>query len=84
MGLSVDILSIVLGVSAIVLAVLTLEFKRIMHSIMALCLFSVVLALAFFYLSAPLVGVFQLAVLAGAVTVLFIIALMLTGKVEVD
>ncbi|MCS7368459.1 MAG: hypothetical protein NDF57_01925 [archaeon GBS-70-058] len=82
--MSVDILSVVLGVSAVVLAVLTLEFKRIMHSIMALCLFSVVLALAFFYLSAPLVGVFQLAVLAGAVTVLFIIALMLTGKVEVD
>jgi NADH:ubiquinone oxidoreductase subunit 6 (subunit J) len=44
----------------------------------------VVLAASFFYLSAPLVGVFQLAVLAGAVTVLFIIALMLTGKVEVD
>lgn len=82
--MSVDIVSIVLGVSAIVLAVLTLEFRRIMHSIVALCCFSVVLAASFFYLSAPLVGVFQLAVLAGAVTVLFIIALMLTGKVEVD
>ncbi|MEM3615101.1 MAG: hydrogenase subunit MbhD domain-containing protein [Candidatus Methanomethylicia archaeon] len=82
--MSYNLISLFLGVSLVVLAVLSLEFKRIMYSIMTLCGFSIVLAVVFFYLSAPLVGVFQLAVLAGAVTVLFLIALMLTGKVEVD
>jgi len=82
--LSFNAVSLILGCLMIALAVLSLEFKRIMHSIMTLCGFSIILAIVFFYLSAPLVGVFQLAVLAGAVTVLFLIALMLTGKVEVD
>ncbi|MCS7096898.1 MAG: hypothetical protein NZ926_00200 [Candidatus Methanomethylicia archaeon] len=77
-------INVLLGVLLIVLAVLSLEFNKIMYSILTLCGFSIVLAIAFFYLSAPLVGVFQLAVIAGAVTALFIIALMLTGKVEVD
>lgn len=82
--LSFNFVSLILGVSIVALAVFSLEFKKIMHSIITLCGFSIALAIAFFYLSAPLVGVFQLAVLAGAVTVLFLVALMLTGKVEVD
>jgi len=79
-----SLIPMALSVVMIVFALLSLEFKNIIYGIITLCGFSVVLGVTFFYLSAPYAGVFQLAVLAGAVTVLFLVALMLTGKKEVD
>lgn len=77
-------ISLILGVIIIVFAVLAMELKNITYAILSLCGFSVAVAVAFFFLNAPYVAVFQLAILAGAVTVLFLVAVMLTRKEEVE
>jgi len=79
---AVSAISILISILLIVSAIISLELKDLIHAIIALGCFSSVLAVAFFLLSAPYVGVFQLAVLTGAVTVLFLIAVMLTSKRE--
>jgi len=78
------VISLLLAVLIAVFAVLALEIRNITYAILSLCGFSVAIAAAFYFLSAPYVAVFQLAILAGAVTVLFLVAVMLTRKEEVE
>jgi len=60
---------------AIVTAIAAIEIKDLIRAVISFCIMNVFFALIFFVLGAPLVAVFQLAVYAGAVTVLFLAAI---------
>jgi len=59
----------------IVTAIAAIEIKDLIRAVISFCIMNVLFALMFFVLGAPLVAVFQLAVYAGAVTVLFLAAI---------
>ncbi|MDG5787299.1 NADH-quinone oxidoreductase subunit J [Evansella sp. AB-P1] len=69
---------LVLAVLAIACAVLVLQLKRISHRVvsMAFCFFAI--AGLYFLLGAEFIGIIQIIVYAGAVTILFIFGMMMT------
>jgi len=66
----------------VVFGVLAVEFKRLVYAAVSLALMSISIALIFFLLSAPFVGVLQLLIYAGAITVLFLATISLTKGEE--
>jgi NADH-quinone oxidoreductase subunit J len=69
-------------VSTVLLALLTVELKDMLHSVICLCGMCIAIGALFWLLNAPYVSVFQLLVYAGAVIVLFIATVMLTARKE--
>ncbi|WXG45970.1 MAG: NADH-quinone oxidoreductase subunit J [Candidatus Atabeyarchaeum deiterrae] len=76
------ILEIILLAFTVVFAVLAVELKRLIYAAVSLALMSISIALIFFLLSAPYVGVFQLLIYAGAITILFLATISLTKGEE--
>ncbi|MEM2914707.1 MAG: NADH-quinone oxidoreductase subunit J [Candidatus Bathyarchaeia archaeon] len=64
----------------IIFAVLTILARDIIYAILFFCLLSVSIGGLYFLLNAPYVAVFQMLIYAGAVVVLFIVAVMLTAR----
>jgi len=77
-----DLLQIVLIVLTVLLALLTIELRDLFHAAICLCGTCITIGALFWLLNAPYVSVFQLLVYAGAVIVLFIVAVMLTKREE--
>ncbi|MGQ9542736.1 MAG: NADH-quinone oxidoreductase subunit J family protein [Candidatus Bathyarchaeia archaeon] len=75
-----EILQIILLISTCVFAMLTVEMKDLLHTIISLACMAISLGAIFWLLNAPYVAVFQILVYAGAVIVLFIAAVMLTRR----
>lgn len=75
-----EILQIVLLVSTCIFAVLTVEMRDLLHTVISLACMAVSLGGVFWLLKAPYVAVFQILVYAGAVIVLLIAAVMLTRR----
>ena len=71
---------LVLAVLALVTAVLALLVRELVHTIMWVGVFFVDLAAIYFLLEAPFLGVLQLGVYAGAVTILLLFGIMVTRK----
>jgi len=69
-----------LGAVAVVTAVLALLDRELVHTIMWISVFFVALAGLYFLLQAPFLGVLQLGVYAGAVTILLLFGVMVTRK----
>ena len=67
--------TIIFGVSAV-------ESKRLVYAAVSLALMSSSIALIYFLLSAPYVGVIQLLIYAGALTILFLATISLTRGEE--
>ena len=67
--------TIIFGVSAV-------ESKRLVYAAVSLALMSISIALIYFLLSAPYVGVLQLLIYAGAITILFLATISLTRGEE--
>jgi len=67
---------------ALILAILTVELKDILYSILSFCGMCIVLGVIFWILNAPYVAVFQMLVYAGAIVAMFIAAVMLTTRKE--
>jgi len=67
--------TIIFGVSAV-------ESKRLVYAAVSLALMSSSIALIYFLLSAPYVGVLQLLIYAGALTILFLATISLTRGEE--
>ena len=66
----------ILVVAAVLIAALiATEAKDILRALIGFILMSVFLSIAFYILGAPYVSVFQLAIYAGAIAVLFVTAL---------
>jgi NADH-quinone oxidoreductase subunit J len=76
------ILEIILLAFTIVFGVLSVELKRLVYAAISLALMSISIALIFFLLSAPFVGVLQLLIYAGAITILFLATISLTRGEE--
>lgn len=68
--------------AAIVLAVLAVELKNLLHSVICLCGMCIVIGILFGILNALYVMAFQLLIYAGATTVLFLSVIMLTARDE--
>lgn len=62
-------------VSTLITALIAAEAKDILRALIGFILMSVFLSIAFYMLGAPYVSVFQLAIYAGAIAVLFVTAL---------
>jgi NADH-quinone oxidoreductase subunit J len=75
-----DALQILLLIATCIFAILTVEFKDVLHSVISLAGMAVTLGALFWILNAPYVAVFQILIYAGAVIVLFIAAVMLTRR----
>lgn len=69
---------VILIIFAIFLAVFASEVKNIAYSIIGLLGLTVVTGIIFFAVNAPYVGLVQLAVFSGAITVLFIFVFIMT------
>ncbi len=65
---------------AVVTAVLSLLVRELVHTILWIAIFFVDLSAIYFLLEAPFLGVLQLGVYAGAVTVLLLFGIMVTRK----
>ena len=76
------ILEIILLAFIVVFGVLAVEFKRLVYAAVSLALMSVSIGLIFFLLTAPFVGVLQLLIYAGAITILFLATISLTRGEE--
>lgn len=72
------ILQTILLVVLVTLAVLAIVLKDLLRSAIALALASLVLGIIFFRMGAPYAGVFEISVVAGLITVLFILTIALT------
>lgn len=75
-----DLAFVVLAVTAVVTALLALLVRELVHTIMWVAVFFVSLAALYFLLEAPFLGVLQLGVYAGAVTILLFFGVMVTRK----
>jgi NADH-quinone oxidoreductase subunit J len=71
---------LVIGAVAVVTAILSLLVRELVHTIIWVATFFVALAALYFLLEAPFLGVLQLGVYAGAVTILLLFGVMVTRK----
>jgi NADH-quinone oxidoreductase subunit J len=71
---------LVLAVTAILTALASLLVRELVHTIVWVALFFVSLSGFYFLVSAPFLGVLQLGVYAGAVTILLLFGVMVTRK----
>jgi NADH-quinone oxidoreductase subunit J len=76
------VMEIILLAFIIVFGILAVESKRLVYAAVSLALMSISIALIFFLLSAPYVGVLQLLIYAGAITILFLATISLTKGEE--
>jgi energy-converting hydrogenase B subunit D len=72
----------VLLVFLIVLAIIAIEFKDLLYSVIVLTGASITLAVIFYMLQAPDIAITQAAVGAGISTVLYVIAISRTRREE--
>jgi NADH:ubiquinone oxidoreductase subunit 6 (subunit J) len=73
-------LPVFLTVSTAVFALLAVEFEDLMKAIWSLFFMCISIAGIFWTLGAPYVAVFQLLIYAGAIVILFLATIMLTGR----
>ena len=78
------IVELLLAFLLLATAVLAMEVKNLVYAALSLAAMAVVLAIIFFYFSAPYVGVFQLSVFAGAITALFLTTITFTRRAEAE
>jgi NADH-quinone oxidoreductase subunit J len=76
------ILEIILLGFIVVFGFLAVEFKRLVYAAVSLALMSISIALVFFLLTAPFVGLLQLLIYVGAITILFLATISLTKGEE--
>ncbi|HEV2166388.1 MAG TPA: NADH-quinone oxidoreductase subunit J [Thermoplasmata archaeon] len=69
-----------IAIVAIATALLALLTRELVHTILWIALFFVDLSVLYFLLQAPFLGVLQLGVYAGAVTILLLFGVMVTRK----
>jgi NADH-quinone oxidoreductase subunit J len=78
------IISIIFAVILIILAIIAVEEKDVVRSIIFLMSFLFVLAANFIFLGATLVGAIELLVYVGAVAALLVFTVMITGGKEIE
>jgi NADH:ubiquinone oxidoreductase subunit 6 (subunit J) len=79
-----ELLSIGISVAIVATALLALHSKKVSVSLIALFYASTLLGVAFTLYGDALVGLMQIATFAGAVSVLFLTVILLTGESKLD
>jgi len=78
---NVDLVAfVVLAVIAIAAALYVVTAKEVVHSAFYLALVFVCVAIVYFFLEAEFIGVIQMLVYVGAITILFAFSIMLTRR----
>jgi uncharacterized MnhB-related membrane protein len=72
--------SVILVITAIACAIMTVRFKDILSAAIALAVLSAVIAMMFFELDSAYAGVFELSVCSGLITALFVSVISLTRR----
>ena len=75
-----EVAFLLLALVAVLTATASLLVRELVHTILWIAVFFVDLAMVYFLLDAPFLGVLQLGVYAGAVTVLLLFGIMVTRK----
>ena len=78
----IELVQILLIISAVILAALTVELKNLLHAVVCLSGMCIVIGTLYGILNAPYVMVFQLLIYAGAAMVFFLSVIMLTTRVR--
>jgi NADH-quinone oxidoreductase subunit J len=73
---------LVILVGLVITAILAIESRSLVYCVISLAIMSVLLGVLFIFLDAPYVGVFQIAVYAGAVTILMLATISLISQEE--
>lgn len=68
------------GIATVVMAIAAVSLKNLVHAVVAFAAGSAFLAALFFLLSSPFAGALELTVGAGLVSVLFLVALLISGN----
>src|SRR5512136_3335482 len=76
------ILQTALLIGLVIFSVLAILLKDLLRSAIALAAASLLLGIIFFRMNAPYAGVFEISVVAGLITVLFILTIALTRTGE--
>lgn len=79
-----DLATFILLGSVVVMAVVTVEVGELLYAALGLLGMCVSLGILYWVLFAPYVAVFQLAIYAGAVVVLFVTVIMLVRREKVE
>lgn len=79
-----DLASFILLGAVVVMAVVTVEVGELLYAALGLLGMCVSLGILYWVLFAPYVAVFQLAIYAGAVVVLFVSVIMLVRRERVE
>lgn len=66
----------------VILVIAAIEMKDLLHAVIVLAAADILLALAFFLLAAPDIAITQAAIGAGLTTVIFVIAINKTRRME--
>jgi NADH-quinone oxidoreductase subunit J len=74
------VLQTALLIGMVLFSVLAILLKDVLRSAIALAVASLLLGIVFFRMGAPYAGVFEISVVAGLITVLFILTIALTRK----
>ena len=69
-------------IGLVLFSVLAIVLRDLLRAAIALAVASVLLGIIFFRMGAPYAGVFEISVVAGLITVLFILTIALTNKAE--
>jgi len=78
---NVDLVAfVILAVIAIAAALYVVTAKEVVHSAFYLALVFVCVAIVYFFLEAEFIGVIQMLVYVGAITILFAFSIMLTRR----
>ena len=80
--IEVSAIDIILGVTAIISAILAVRFNNLLFAAISLAALSAILAIVFYQLSSPYAAIFELSVCAGLITALFVSAISLTKRTE--
>ena len=78
--MSVDPVSVILIIAAIICAIVTVRLKEMLFSAIALAVLSVIIAIMFFRMDSFYAGAFELSVCAGLITALFVAVISLTKR----
>jgi NADH:ubiquinone oxidoreductase subunit 6 (subunit J) len=73
------VLQTALLIGLVIFSVLAILLKDLLKSAISLAVASLLLGIIFFRMNAPYAGVFEISVVAGLITVLFILTIALTG-----
>jgi uncharacterized MnhB-related membrane protein len=80
----IDIVQYAIAILIVVFALIAVEVRDFMRMAISFSIMSVLIAIAFYIMDAPYVSVFQLAINAGAITVLFLALLNMIKKRRMD